>query len=177
MPDPNNIDSNSSLDRNLIVKEPSQVQNQISESAIVVPPEEFDDDIITLAIKEDDLPDMVLKSVMLGLAEETQALKDARIRNQNASKDISNISMKRGTLLKYMSDTVIQRQALVGGSNEIDLKGPKFRAIIKMFLEIVDETITDVNIPIEYRDLFFHSLARKMDGWEMKAEKILKNVK
>lgn len=76
-----------------------------------------------------------------------------------------------------MSETLIQRQALVGGSSDLDLKGPKFREIIKMFLGIIADTFDEVKIPIEFRDMFFHALARSLDGWESKAEKILKTVR
>lgn len=174
----------SDIEQELMVSEPIQapVDQHISEDAIMVPPEDLNDDIITLTIKDDELPDAVLKAVLLGLAEEQQALKKLRESKekegaQGRTLDVSHISLKRGTLLKYMSETLIERQALVGGSGEIDLKSPKFREIIKMFLTIISDTFDEVKIPPEYRDLFFQSLAHQMDGWELKAEKILKTIR
>jgi hypothetical protein len=168
----------SQVEQSLSVKEPIQVpaNQHISEDAIMVPPDELNDDIITLSIRDDELPDAVLKAVLLGLADEQQALRNLRVKKERENKDISHLSLKRGTLLKYMSETLIQRQALVGGTGEIDLKSPKFREIIKMFLQIIADTFDDVKIPSEYRDLFFQALSHKMEGWEMKAEKILKNI-
>ena len=169
----------SRLDQGLIVNEPSEspANQHISEDAIMVPPEEVNDDIITLTIRDDELPDAVLKAVLMGLSEEQQALKDLREKKAKENKDISHLCIKRGTLLKYMSETLIQRQALVGGSGEIDLKSPKFREIIKMFLGIVAATFDEVKIPSEYRDLYFQALSLKMEGWEQKAEKILKTIR
>jgi hypothetical protein len=173
------------VDQELVVKEPirAPANQHISEEAIMVPPEDLNDDIITLSIKDDELPDAVLKAVLLGLAEEQQAIKNLREKKQkddsNSGRvsDTSHISLKRGTLLKYMSETLIERQALVGGSGEIDLKSPKFREIIKMFLSIIADTFDEVKIPAEYRDLFFQALAHKLEGWEMRAEKILRNIR
>jgi hypothetical protein len=156
---------------------------KIESESVMIPPQQMDEDIITLSIRDDELPDAVLKAVLLGLAEEQQALKEVRTNKQKNDKDnnrvsdVSNISLKRGTLLKYMSETLIQRQALVGGAGEIDLKGPKFREVMKMFLNIVADTFTQIKIPSEYRDLFFQSLARNMEGWETKAEKILRTIR
>jgi hypothetical protein len=148
-----------------------------SADAIMVPPDPANDDIITISIRDDELPDAVLKAVLLGLADEQQALRNLRVKKEKENKDISHLSLKRGTLLKYMSETLIQRQALVGGTGEIDLKSPKFREVIKMFLQIIADTFDDVKIPSEYRDMFFNALSHKMEGWEMKAEKVLRNIR
>jgi len=171
----------SDIDTSSIVEQPrpdedSQLENIDINDTVVLPPQELNDDIITLTIKDDELPDAVLKAVLLGLAEEQQSLKDIRQKKQKENKDTSSISIKRGTLLKYMSETLIQRQALVGGSSDLDLRGPKFREIIKMFLGIIADTFDEVKIPTEFKDMFFHSLAHNLDGWETKAEKIIKTV-
>jgi hypothetical protein len=155
----------------------NQLESIDYENTVVVPPQGVNDDIITITIKDDELPDAVLKAVLIGLAEEQQAIKDVRIQKSNEKKDITRLSLSRGTLLKYMSETIIQRQALIGGSGELDLKGPKFREIIKMFLGVIADTFDEVKIPTEYKDLFFHALAHNLEGWESKAEKILKTVR
>jgi len=181
-PNPNNNDSTSALaiseiDPNEIIEEPNQGINVVDmEGAVVVPPQDVNDDVITITIRDDELPDAVLKAVLLGLSEEQQALKNIRITKEKENKFDARLSISRGTILKYMSDTLIQRQALVGGSGELDLKGPKFREIIKMFLGTISETFDEVKIPPEFKDLFFHALSRNLDGWEHRAEKILKNI-
>jgi len=178
MPEPTEL-TVSDLDLNNIIEQPREahaLDNVNYDDTVVVSPQEINDDIITITIKDDELPDAVLKAVLLGLSEEQQALKDLRVQKSKEKKDVSRFCVQRSTILKYMSETLIQRQALVGGTGELDLKGPKFREIIKMFLGIIADTFDEVKIPGEFKDMFFHSLSRNLDGWENKAEKILKKM-
>lgn len=138
------------------------------------PPDEPMEDEVCLCIKEDEVPDAILKAVLLGLAEEQSSLKKLRERRWNEDKDTSNISIKRGTLLKYMSETLLQRQNLTGTAGEIDLRGPKFREIFKMLLNIIAETFDEIKAPPEYKEMFFHALSKNLDGWEERAEKVIK---
>ena len=172
----------SEISSNDVVEQPKtsgdrQLDNYDYESTVVVPSQEVNDDIITITIRDDELPDAVLKAVLMGLAEEQQAIRAARIQKAKENKDVTRLSLSRGTLLKYMSETLIQRQALIGGTGDLDLKGPKFREIIKMFLGVIAETFEEVKIPSEYKDLFFHALGKNLEGWENRAEKILKAVR
>lgn len=140
----------------------------------VTPPEELLDDDVCIAIREDEVPDAVLKAVLLGLAEEQSSLRKLRETRSKDDKDTSFISLKRGTLLKYMSETLLQRQVLMGTVGEIDLRGPKFREIFKMLLNTISETFDEIKIPPEYREMFFHALSKNLEGWEERAEKIIK---
>lgn len=136
--------------------------------------EELLEDDVCIAIKEDEVPDAILKEVLLGLAEEQSSLRKLREDRSKEDKDTSFISLKRGTLLKYMSETLLQRQALMGSVGELDLRGPKFREIFKMLLNIIAETFDEIKVPPEYKEMFFHALSRNLDGWEERAEKIIK---
>lgn len=170
----------SEIDSTDIVQTPlkSEVETPVTmEDAIVVPAQEVEEDMILISIKDDDVPDNVLKAVLYGLAEEQSSLRSLRQTKGQDGKDTSHISIKRGMLLKYMSETLLQRQALVGTSSEIDVRGPKFREIMKMFFEMINESFDMVNIPSEYRDLFFQAFSEKLEGWENKAEKIMKTVR
>jgi len=140
----------------------------------VTQPMEIADDEICLAIKEDEVPEAILKSVIMGLAEEQLSLKTLRQEKQSAGKDSSYISLKRGTLLKYMSETLLQRQALTGSSGEMDLRGPRFREVFKMLLTIVSDTFDEIQAPAEYKEMFFHALSKNLEGWEERAEKLIK---
>lgn len=138
--------------------------------------EELVDDEICLAIKEDEVPETVLKSVLYGIAEEQASLKSLRKKRDKEGRDTSFISLKRGQLLKYMAETELQRRALTGSTGELDLRGPKFREIFKMFLNLISDTFDEVKIPPEYREMFFHALSRNLEGWEERAEKVIKNM-
>lgn len=163
------------LDPSNAVKDPETISIPASLVEVTVTqPVELAEDEICLAIREDEVPDAVLKAVILGLAEEQASLRTLRQKKQKDGKDSSYVSLKRGTLLKYMSETLLQRQALVGFSGDFDLRGPKFREIFKMLLNIISETFDEVNVPIEYKEVFFHALSRNLEGWEERAEKLIK---
>lgn len=162
-----------------IVQRPSESEAEAPvtmEDAVVVPAQEVEEDMILISIKDDDVPDNVLKAVLYGLAEEQSSLRSLRQKKSADGKDTSHISIKRGTLLKYMSETLLQRQALAGPSSDINVRGPKFREIMKMFFEMINESFDMVSIPPEYRDLFFQAFSEKLEGWEDRAEKILKTM-
>jgi hypothetical protein len=167
-----------------VVKPQTTAAETINYDTVIIPPQESTEDIITLSIRDDELPDAVLKAVMIGLAEEQQAIKllrekkerDVAAGGESKGKDTSHLSIKRGTLLKYMSETVLQRQALIGGSGELDLKSPKFREILKLLLTTVSETFDMAKIPPEYKNLFFAALGPNLEIWEQKANKIIKTV-
>lgn len=138
----------------------------------------LDEDKVLLSIMDEEPADSVLKAVLWGLAEEQQSLRTLRAQKMNSGKDTSNISLKRGTLLKFMSETLLQRQALSSEfcASEIDFNGPRFKAVFKMFLEVISDTFDEIKIPMEYKGLFFQALSRNLEGWEEKAEKMVKNI-
>lgn len=169
----------SQIDLEDVIQQPASREDTAPttmEDAVVVPAQEVEEDMILISIKDDDVPDNVLKAVLYGLAEEQSSLKTLRQKRQNDGKDTSHISIKRGTLLKYMSETLIQRQALVGTTSDFDVRGPKFREIMKMFFEMINDAFDTISIPTEYRDLFFQAFSEKLEGWEDRAEKIMKTV-
>lgn len=164
------------VDSSKLVQSPSSLP-MVEEESVVVPAQEVQDDIVILSIKEDEDTDVVLKAVLYGLAEEQLSLRELRVKKQNEGKDTSHISVKRGTLLKYMSETLIQRQAIIGtGGGDIDIRGPRFREIFKMFLETISKTFDEVRIPAEYKEMFFPALQKNLEGWEDRAEKIIKAI-
>lgn len=148
----------------------------IPEETIVLPPEDVEHDVVLTSVKDDDTPEKVLKAVIYGLAEEQSSLRELRQVKRNEKKDTSNISLKRGQLLKFMSETLLQKQALSGNANagEMDLRGPRFRTVFKMFLQTISDTFDEIKIPPEYKEMFFQKLTTNMEGWEERAEKALK---
>jgi len=73
-----------------------------------------------------------------------------------------------------MSETLLQRQALTGYTGEMDLRGPRFREVFKMLLNIVADTFDEIKAPAEYKEMFFHALSKNLEGWEERAEKLIK---
>jgi len=165
------------VDSSEIVEQPdNRAPLTLEEEASVVPAVEVEDDFIYRTVREDEGPDNILKAVMEGLAEEQSALRILRQEKQREGKDSSHISMKRGTLLKYMSETILQRQSIVGPTEELNVRGNKFREVFKMFLTVISDTFDHVRIPSEYKDLFFQRLSQNLEGWEAKAETAIKAI-
>jgi hypothetical protein len=161
------------LENAISVPEAISIPASLAEIA-VCPAEELVDDEICLAIREDEIPETILRAVLGGMAEEENSLRILRQKRGKDGKDTSYISLKRGTLLKYMSETLLQRQALMGTTGELDFKGPKFKKIFDMFFTIISDTIDEVKIPTEFKEIFFHTLSKNLNGWEEKAEKAIK---
>jgi len=150
---------------------------QILEETVVVPAQEVEVDVVIQSVEREDPADSVLKAVLYGLAEEQSSLRDLRKKKSTEGKDTSHISVKRGILLKYMSETLLQKQALVGNAPvDLDLRGQKFREIFRMFLQTIADTFDEVHIPSEFKELFFQKLTRNLEGWEDRAEKIVKST-
>lgn len=182
MPDPTYKD----IDLDDLIKAPDGMDSVVREpeplaslpanlpDMTVLSPEEQADDQICIAIKDDEVPDTVLKAIVYGFAEEQASLKNLRVKKGKDGKDTSYISLKRGMLLKYMSETLIQKQALMGVTGDLDLRSPKFREVFKMFLETISDTFDEVKIPSEFKEMFFHALTKNLEGWENRAEKAIR---
>jgi hypothetical protein len=138
--------------------------------------QEIEEDYIYRAVKEAESPDTILQSIMEGFAEEQFALRTYRKVQQNKGKSIIDVSGKRGQILKFMSETVIDRKALSGPTDDLNIRGVKFKEVFKLFLDTIATTIDEVKIPQEYRDMFFQRLSKNLEGWEDKAEKIIKAI-
>ena len=135
--------------------------------------EVLDDDICS-SIKEDEEPDNILKATLYGLAEEQASLKTLRQKKTKEDKDTSMISLRRAMILNFVADATLRRQSLSGQViTDFDLRGPKFREVFKMFLEVISNTFDEVKIPFEYKEMFFHALSKNMEGWESRAEHIV----
>jgi len=150
---------------------------QVLEEAVVVPAQEVESDVVVQAVEREDPADSVLRAVLYGLAEEQSSLRELRRKKSQDGKDFSHISIKRGTLLKYMSETLLQKQALAGNAPvDLDLRGQKFREVFRMFLQTIADTFDEVHIPSEFREMFFQKLTTNLEGWEDRAEKIVKST-
>ena len=158
-----------------VVRQPTSSPAPL-EDTVVVPAQEAEGDVVLQSVEREDPADMVLKAVIFGLAEEQSSLRGLRRTKEQDGKDTSHISVKRGTLLKYMSETLLQKQALTGNTpSDLDLRGSKFREVFRMFLQTIADTFDEVRIPSEFREMFFQKLTKNLEGWEDKAEKIAKS--
>lgn len=174
MPDLNNI-QNSDIDLSDIIKVPETIAmpEDLPPLSVIVP-QVLGEDKISLAIEENETPANVAKTILGGLAEEQASLKELRVKFSSTGRDNGSVSIKRGTILKMMLDAEIQRQHLLNNTKDFDVRSDKFKEVFSMFIDIIGETFDQVKIPKEYKIMFFDTLKENMEGWEDKAEKILK---
>jgi len=116
----------------------------------------------------------ILNNIMKEIAEEIAFLKTWRRENFNLKDDISEISERRIVMLNKLVDTIDKREKLLTKSSrgKIDFYGEGFKNIFEDFLMTVEKTFTGVNIPEQFKNIFFAQLAKSMDGFEKKAENI-----
>lgn len=112
------------------------------------------------------------------LAEEVAFLKG--LRNEYAF-DIDDIDQlikiteKRTKIIKDLLD-ILNREEQIRSKRDkegkIDFYSEKFQRVFRYLLKIIQDTFIKVNIPSQYIDIFFTELAKALDGFEKKAEKI-----
>lgn len=116
----------------------------------------------------------ILNNIMKEIAEEAAFLKAWRKENFNLSDDISEISERRILMMNKLVETIDKRERIYSKSNQgkIDFYGEGFKKVFESFLKKVEKTFTDVNVPEQFRNIFFAQLAKEMDGFERSAENI-----
>jgi len=149
------------------VKGHSQLQQLIED------PLENDD--LYQAIDNDDPAPALLRSAMKEYAEEIAYLKAWRKHNYKLDADMtSEISDKRMKALFNLVKAVLEREKIASkqSKGKIDFHGENFAKVFQFFLQEVQETFKTVNIPEQYQKIFFPQLAKRLDGFEKKAERI-----
>lgn len=119
----------------------------------------------------DDNPDSedVIDHVLKGLAAEAAALEFERKEAERNDRDSTNISVRRGRILKAMADIWIKRRSLASGG-AIDMEGASAKALIGFVLETVRGSMEDVGLRDEAIETVFVKLAKKLDdGWKQEA--------
>lgn len=149
------------------VKGGSQLQQLIEDP--------LETDELYLAIENDDPAPTILRNALKEYAEEIAYLKAWRKHNYKIDADItSEISEKRMKALFNITRTVLEREKIAAkqGKGKIDFHSENFSKVFQFFLQEVQETFKTVNIPEQYQKIFFPQLAKRLDGFEKKAEKI-----
>lgn len=148
------------------VKQGSPLQRTLEDPTI--------NDPLCLAIRDEDSAATVLNSVMGEIAEELAYLKQWKRENYNLKDDFSDISLKRVQMLKEMVKSLVEKEKLKNSrsSGKVDFHSEGFKNVFRYFLQVVQDTFTKVNIPKQFNDIFFTQLAKDLDNFEKKAEKI-----
>lgn len=149
------------------VKGSSQLQELIEDP--------LETDPLFQAIENDDPVPTILRNALKEYAEEIAYLKAWRKHNYKLDADItSEISDKRMKALFNLVKTILEKEKIASKQNKgkIDFHSENFSKVFQFFLQEVQETFKTVNIPEQYQKIFFPQLAKRLDGFEKKAERI-----
>lgn len=116
-------------------------------------------------------PLALLSTLKAEVAREAAALAYQRVLNEQMGRDISQVSARRIDALKKIADIEMEMRKI--GFDMVDVHGEKMQRIFKLFVEIVGEVAAATLNP-EQLDLFINRLTTSMEGWEDKAEELVR---
>jgi len=120
----------------------------------------------------------VLQQVLLGIAEETESLKQERRDAEKAGDPISVLSMRTIKAYSALATTWLERKKQLSTAAELDFDNPAVGELIKFVLETAQETMEICKVRHEVIDLVFTQLAARMSDrtWENEARRRLKSL-
>jgi hypothetical protein len=149
---------------------PSQEDLEYYE-ALTADREQFlaNDPVVQNATRNDPLG--MLSALKREVARETANLAYQRMLNERMGRDGSAISGRRIEALKKIADIELEMHKI--GFEQIDLYSEKLQRVFQLWTEIVKDAAVATLSP-EQLDLFFNRLTTAMDGWEEKAEDLIR---
>lgn len=111
--------------------------------------------------------DDILSSIVVDILLDSENLLGTQLlfAEQGNLKDSTDITMKRGNLLKAVADIVTKRKELNQKAADIDLNGPSFMLFQKMCFERMVDVLQELNIDVEMVQLILNKWQQKMENW------------
>lgn len=113
----------------------------------------------------------ILMALKLEVARETASLAYQRLLNERAGKDISQVSSRRIDALKKIADIELEMRKI--GVDQIDVYGEKVQKLFNFWIELIKSAAAET-MSQQQADLFFNRLTSILDGWEEKAEELVR---
>ena len=110
----------------------------------------------------------IIDSVLKEIAEELSHLKYERRKATEEGKNTANYTISRIASLRQLAD-VLQKRQDNATSEKLDLKGPKFKQILHLWMEFVYESMSKSDISEATIDVVFKQMASDMTEWEKRA--------
>jgi len=112
-------------------------------------------------------PSELIDEVLKEIAEELAHLKHERAKAAKEGKNTANYNMSRIAALRQIADVLMKRQENAR-QEQLDLKSPRFQAVLKAWLEFVYESAQRAHISQAEIDLMFQQMKVDMVDWEKK---------
>ena len=109
----------------------------------------------------------IIDSVLAEIAEELSHLKYERKKAAEDGKNTANYTISRIASLRQLAD-ILQKRQENSRAERLDLKSPKFKQILHLWMEFVYESMTKSEIPETTIDVVFKQIEADMTEWEKK---------
>jgi hypothetical protein len=113
----------------------------------------------------------LLSSLRMEIAKEAAALHFQRIESEKHGKDTAQTSTRRIDALTRIAHIELEIKKLA--PDTLDVRSEKFQKVFSMFIEMMRESAKETLAP-EAIDMFFNRFGGMMDGWEDKAENLIR---
>jgi hypothetical protein len=127
------------------------------------------DPVVQNANRKDPLS--LLNALKMEVAREVAYLSYQRTLNDRLGKDSTPLVSRRIEAMKKIADIELEMRKI--GVDHIDVHSEKFQKIFKFWIEMIQATAVATLGP-EQSDLFFNRLTSEMEGWEEKAEELVR---
>lgn len=117
------------------------------------------------AVKAKVGPAELIDEVLNEIAEELAHLKHERSKAAKEGKNTANYNMSRIAALRQIADVLMKRQENTR-AEQLDLKSPRFQAVLKSWMEFVYESAEKAKIPPALIELMFGQMKADMVDWE-----------
>lgn len=154
------------------------IDKKKSQSNALIDVVKLENDGLIKTIKAKGFSEETINKMKEELAEEVAFLKGLRNEYGFDIDDIDQlirITEKRTKIIKDLIDILNKEEQIRlkrDKEGRIDFYSEKFQRVFRYLLKIIQDTFIKTSIPSQYIDIFFTELAKALDGFEKKAEKI-----
>lgn len=142
--------------------EPSKVSREIVEREEFVARQELTVKVNTTTDSKD-----IVNSVVREIAEELAHLKFERKKAARDGKNTANYTISRIQSLRSLADLLLKRMENAR-AEELDLRSPRFREVLKLWMEFVYDSMVKVQVSDDVIDLVFKQIEADMKDWELR---------
>lgn len=108
-----------------------------------------------------DVVDHLVKEIV----EEVSHLKYERQKAVREGRNPTNITVSRISSLRQLADVLLKRMENAR-AEQLNLRSPRFREVLKLWMEFVYDSMQKTNVPDEVIDLVFKQMEADMVDWE-----------
>lgn len=142
--------------------DPADVSKEVREREDFVARQE-----LLIRVHNGSSPVELIDTVIKEITEELSHLKYERKKAARDGKNTSNYTISRIASLRQLADVLTKRMESAR-AEQLDLKSPRFREVLKLWMEFVYESMVKVGVEDQWIDLVFRQIEADMLDWEQK---------